>query len=220
MQRFLELCKLKNPTVPASLTEFIVNAYVELRKESREFTSARSLLSILRLASAVAKLKLADSVTRDDVQEAMRLVEMSKDSLKGTKAKKRRRQRPSDMIYQEIREMLPPAPAAPTIKMADARNRAIARGFTNDQFEEAGHDASSEGEAVRRRQEGRRQEDRWRGHGQRAGRAQGDDQDQGAAGGGEKDLAQHPDQAPRARRHGRRRPEGEGQRAVGGDCEA
>ena len=37
----------------------------------------------------------------------------------------------------EIREMLPPAPAAPTIKMADARNRAIARGFTNDQFEEA-----------------------------------------------------------------------------------
>ena len=67
------------------------------------------MLSILRLASAVAKLKLADSVTRDDVQEAMRLVEMSKDSLKGTKAKKKRRQRPSDMIYQEIREMLPPA---------------------------------------------------------------------------------------------------------------
>ena len=33
--------------------------------------------------------------------------------------------------------MLPPPPAAPTIKMTDARNRAIARGFTNDQFEEA-----------------------------------------------------------------------------------
>ena len=61
---------------------------------------ARSLLSILRLSSAIAKLKLADSVTRDDVQEAMRLVEMSKDSLKGTKTQKRRRQRPSDLIYQ------------------------------------------------------------------------------------------------------------------------
>ena len=102
---------------------------------------------------------MSDTVTRDDVQEAMRLVEMSKDSLKGTKSQKRRKARPSDMIYQgnisptkpltqvlsvfyiilflEIREMLPPAPAAPTIKMADARNRAIARGFTNDQFEEA-----------------------------------------------------------------------------------
>ena len=43
----------------------------------------------------------------------------------------------SKLKFLEIREMLPPAPAAPTIKMADARNRAIARGFTNDQFEEA-----------------------------------------------------------------------------------
>ena len=29
----------KQPTVPLSLTEFIVNAYVELRKESKGFTS-------------------------------------------------------------------------------------------------------------------------------------------------------------------------------------
>ena len=58
------------------------------------------MLSILRLSSAIAKLKLSDTVTRDDVQEAMRLVEMSKDSLKGTKSQKRRKARPSDMIYQ------------------------------------------------------------------------------------------------------------------------
>ena len=45
MRRYLELCRDKNPTVPAGLTEFIVNAYVELRKEAREFTSARTLLS-------------------------------------------------------------------------------------------------------------------------------------------------------------------------------
>ena len=42
-----------------------------------------------------------------------------------------------NLTLLEIREMLPPPPAAPVIKMADARNRAIARGFTNDQFEEA-----------------------------------------------------------------------------------
>ena len=60
MRRFLELCRAKQPLVPASLTEFIVNAYVELRKDAREFTSARTLLSVLRLATAIAKLKLAD----------------------------------------------------------------------------------------------------------------------------------------------------------------
>merc|ERR1712032_1565311 len=59
------------------------------------------------------------------------------------------------------------------------------------------------------KEEGRRQEDRRRRHGQRAGCAQGDDKDKGAAGGGEKDLAQHQDQAPRAGRDGRGRPEGE-----------
>ena len=45
MRRFLDLCRAKQPLVPAGLTEFIVNAYVELRKEAREFTSARTLLS-------------------------------------------------------------------------------------------------------------------------------------------------------------------------------
>merc|ERR1712088_989377 len=86
--------------------------------------------------------------------------------------------------------------------------------------EEAGNDAGPEGEAVRWRQEGRRQEDRRRRHGERAGCAKGDDKDKGAAGGGEKDLAEHQDQAPRAGRDGRGRPEGEGQRVVGGDREA
>lgn len=100
MRRFLELCRAKQPLVPASLTEFIVNAYVELRKDAREFTSARTLLSVLRLATAVAKLKLADVVDREDVQEAMRLMEMSKDTLKGKGKKQRVRQRPADLIYQ------------------------------------------------------------------------------------------------------------------------
>jgi DNA replication licensing factor MCM7 len=136
LMRFLELCRTKQPTVPQHLTDFIVNAYVELRKDSREFTSARTLLSVLRLATAVAKLKLANEVEQEDVQEAMRLMEMSKDSLKG-KGTKRVRQRAEDVIYQLIRELIPPKPKAAVIKMVEARNKCIARGFTNDQFEEA-----------------------------------------------------------------------------------
>jgi len=83
MRRYLDLCRQKEPTVPQQLTEYITQAYVDLRKESREFTSARTLLSILRLATAIAKLRLQDQVQRDDVQEAIRLMEMSKDSIKG-----------------------------------------------------------------------------------------------------------------------------------------
>merc|ERR1711902_412616 len=60
MRRYVALCQKKNPDVPKELTEYIVGSYCELRKESR----------------------LVDHVEKEDVQEAMRLMEMSKDSLK------------------------------------------------------------------------------------------------------------------------------------------
>ena len=88
-RRYIALCKTRNPTVPESLADYITGAYVEMRKEARNnkdmtFTSARTLLAILRLATALARLRLADSVEKEDVNEAMRLMEMSRDSLNST----------------------------------------------------------------------------------------------------------------------------------------
>lgn len=66
---------------------FVISAsYVELRREARNardvtFTSARNLLAILRLSTALARLRLSDVVEKEDVSEAIRLVEMSKQSL-------------------------------------------------------------------------------------------------------------------------------------------
>lgn len=85
-RRYVSLCKSRNPTVPESLADYITGAYVEMRKEARNnkdmtFTSARTLLAILRLATALARLRLADNVEKEDVNEAMRLMEMSRDSL-------------------------------------------------------------------------------------------------------------------------------------------
>ncbi len=73
--------------VPEDLTDYIVGAYCEMRKDARNnkdmtFTSARTLLAILRLATALARLRLVDVVEKEDVQEAMRLMEMSKVALR------------------------------------------------------------------------------------------------------------------------------------------
>ncbi|RZF48775.1 hypothetical protein LSTR_LSTR008124 [Laodelphax striatellus] len=92
IRRYIDLCKNKNPIVPAELTDHIVSAYVEMRKEARNnrdmtFTSARNLLAILRLSTALARLRLANEVEKDDVGEAMRLLEMSKVSLGHAEAK-------------------------------------------------------------------------------------------------------------------------------------
>lgn len=60
LRRYITLCKKRQPVVPESLADYITAAYVEMRKEARvskdtTFTSARTLLSILRLSTALVR---------------------------------------------------------------------------------------------------------------------------------------------------------------------
>lgn len=72
------------------MSEYVVNSYVRLRKEAKDqdaqkkshtYTSPRTLLGVLRLSQALARLRFADSVMQADVNEALRLMEVSKKSL-------------------------------------------------------------------------------------------------------------------------------------------
>lgn len=58
MRRYIALTKLKNPIVPEMLTDHLVSAYIDMRKDARNskdmtYTSARTLLAILRLSTAL-----------------------------------------------------------------------------------------------------------------------------------------------------------------------
>merc|ERR1711962_1238207 len=80
IRRYIAACKEVQPVVPPELTDYITGAYVELRKEARNnkdmtYTSARTLLAILRLATSLARLRLMDTVEKADVNEAMRPIE-------------------------------------------------------------------------------------------------------------------------------------------------
>ena len=82
-RRYVATCKKKSPLVPESLLDYVVTAYVELRKQARvskdmTYTSARMLLSILRLSTALARLRCGDLVSKDDIDEALRLMESSR----------------------------------------------------------------------------------------------------------------------------------------------
>jgi len=137
MRRYIAACKEKQPMVPPELTDYIVAAYVDMRKDARTnkdmtFTSARTLLGILRLATALSRLRLADVVEREDIDEAIRLTDMSKISLHDDNVAVRK-QKPSDAIYSLIRDM---AGTALSIKVDDARQRTTTKGFTPDQFDE------------------------------------------------------------------------------------
>jgi len=138
MRRYIALCKKKTPTIPAELTDYIVQAYVEMRKDARcnkdmTFTSARTLLAILRLSTALARLRLVDKVEKDDVNEAMRLMEMSKDSINQSQEKTGRVQTVTDQIYSIIREI---SGDNKTIKITEITERCIAKGYAPDAVDE------------------------------------------------------------------------------------
>ncbi|XP_055925787.1 DNA replication licensing factor mcm7-B-like [Argiope bruennichi] len=141
MRRYVSYCRTIQPVVPEDLTDYIVSAYVEIRKEARNsrdmtFTSARNLLGILRLSTALARLNLRDTVVKQDVDEAIRLLDMSKASLNQSQQFTGRAQTATDQIFNLIRDIMAET-GSRTVKMADALERCLAKGFNPAQFEEA-----------------------------------------------------------------------------------
>ncbi|KAG4073434.1 hypothetical protein HA402_000658 [Bradysia odoriphaga] len=138
MRKYIALCKRKEPTISADLSDYIVGAYVELRREARNnkdmtFTSARNLLGILRLSTALARMRLSDLVDKNDVAEALRLLEMSKDSLNQIDNQKITHvANTSDKIFSLIRDL---AGDAKTVTFTDVYNRCTSKGYKRDQID-------------------------------------------------------------------------------------
>ena len=144
MRRYIALCKKKTPIIPEFLTDYLVDAYIEMRREARNnkhlatFTSPRTLLAVLRLSTALARLRLADQVEQDDVDEAIRLIEMSKHSLTSTDSDEiaqSRALRNNEKIYRLIKESL--TEEKNEIDLASVKEKCLNKyGFSSDEFDE------------------------------------------------------------------------------------
>jgi DNA replication licensing factor MCM7 len=93
MRRYIELCKTKHPIIPPELDEKLVDIYLAIRELRRGddsvdtlFTSPRSLLAIIRMSTAFARLRLSDVVEEADINRAVRLYECSRKSIDEAKA--------------------------------------------------------------------------------------------------------------------------------------
>jgi len=141
IRRYIAACKELQPTIPEDLTDYIVSAYVEMRKDARNskdmtFTSARTLLGVLRLSTALSRLRLSKVVEKEDVDEAMRLTEMSKSSLNDEEESVKKPEA-VDAIYRIVREM---GKGSRDVNIEEARQRCSTKGFTPDQFEKCLND--------------------------------------------------------------------------------
>ncbi|KAL3103384.1 hypothetical protein niasHS_002570 [Heterodera schachtii] len=111
-RKYLSICKRKEPVVPNALKEVLVEKYVEMRCEAKNssdstFTSPRLLLAAIRMCTALARLRLADEVEMIDVKEALRLIDIARNSLHAHKSQTTFKDRdPVNRVFDLAREML------------------------------------------------------------------------------------------------------------------
>ena len=134
--------------IPEDLIPYIADTYVNSRqidlkasKQNDELfaMTARQLLSTLRLAQAHAKLYFREKVTADDVEEALRLVYMSKASVV---------EDIMSSIFAIIREFCV-AKENTTIRLDEIQQYVTRKGYSSIQFE-VGFVSGNEGVAMYR----------------------------------------------------------------------
>lgn len=118
LRAYIAQAKQVDPYVPPELTAHIVSSYVDMRQDDlaasratggRGSLTPRQLLSILRLAQALARVRFLDSVDQGCVDEAIRLIETSKAQMLDDSAAagaKGMRRTATDAIYKLIIDAL------------------------------------------------------------------------------------------------------------------
>jgi len=151
VRQYIAQARSWRPTVPKSVSDYMVGAYVRMRQAQKRdegskkqftHTSPRTLLGVLRLSQALARLRFAAEVVSDDVDEALRLIEVSKASLYND-SRAGGDQSVSSKIYNLVRAMKDSGAAAVgdgsrgELSLKRVRERVLAKGFTEDQLSQA-----------------------------------------------------------------------------------
>lgn len=146
------------PTVPEGVSEYMIKTYVRMRdqqqraeKKGKQFahTTPRTLLGVVRLAQALARLRFSNEVIHGDVDEALRLVEASKESLNAAEESAGRRpERATERIFNLVKAIADSGACRPDdvedeetlgveLSLRKVKERVIAKGFTEDQWLDA-----------------------------------------------------------------------------------
>ncbi|KIV94395.1 hypothetical protein PV10_02164 [Exophiala mesophila] len=149
VRQYIAQARTFRPNVPKSVSEYMVGAYVRMRQQQKRdeggkkhftHTSPRTLLGVLRLSQALARLRFSNEVVNEDVDEALRLIEVSKASLYNDQ-RNGGDQTVSSRIYDLVRGMRESGAASigsggprGELNLSRVRELVQAKGFTSDQF--------------------------------------------------------------------------------------
>ncbi|EQC41872.1 minichromosome maintenance protein 7 (cell division control protein 47) [Saprolegnia diclina VS20] len=143
LRYFIAVAKQYVPAIPESLCSYIVEAYVTLRQQqdsandAQTAMTARQLLSILRLSQALARLRFSSTVVTADVDEAIRLVYVSKSSLQdeehGAHGRPKSSMDANSKIYRLILDFARDR-GEMSVNYSDIEPIVIRKGYTNVQL--------------------------------------------------------------------------------------
>ncbi|KAJ8097837.1 MCM2/3/5 family-domain-containing protein [Lipomyces tetrasporus] len=148
IREYISRAREKRPVVPKEVSDYIVGAYVQMRQQQkrdegskRQFshTTPRTLLAVLRMAQALARLRFDDKVIFGDVDEALRLMEASKASLYDKSVDAEQLDSTSaSKIYKIIRDLANSDGERFISRwpIQTIRDRVLGKGFTDDQLQE------------------------------------------------------------------------------------
>ncbi|SCU88099.1 LAFA_0E10726g1_1 [Lachancea sp. 'fantastica'] len=114
MREFIAYAKTKRPTMSREVNEYVIQSYIRMRQDSKKAMDSRfsfgqatprTLLAIIRLSQALAKLRFSDTVELDDIEEALRLIQVSKESLYQDSRKSAEEENPTTKIFTIIKNL-------------------------------------------------------------------------------------------------------------------
>lgn len=140
IRQYISIARNYRPVVPKDVGDYVVQEYINMRKEShrneglvRKFAhiTPRTLLGILRLSQALARIRFDNIVSTNDVDEALRLLAVSKSSMETGQFE---REDPKSQIIQKIKNLAAQSEGG-AVNVAEMKTRVLALGFTVAQLE-------------------------------------------------------------------------------------
>ncbi|AGO11812.1 AaceriADR041Wp [[Ashbya] aceris (nom. inval.)] len=145
MREFIAFAKTKRPTMTQEVNELVVQSYIRMRQDSKNVTdpkqqfgqaTPRTLLAVIRISQALAKLRFSDQVDVEDVEEALRLIQVSKDSLYNDTQTRADDETPTTKIFTIIKKMaMETSRLNKNLPMDTITKIVRSRGFTQQQLD-------------------------------------------------------------------------------------
>uniref|UniRef100_A0A0N5AEB1 DNA replication licensing factor MCM7 n=1 Tax=Syphacia muris TaxID=451379 RepID=A0A0N5AEB1_9BILA len=152
VRKYIAICKREQPVLDEKLKDRLVDVYVELRKEARTnkdstYTSPRTLLALIRMSTALARLRLADRVNESDIEEAIRLLDACKTSLRSEQKMQRAQISPVERAFAVIRDLYEASKTidTPGVLLETAITKCIGKGIPKETLEKCVEEYSANG---------------------------------------------------------------------------